>query len=85
MHHHVSSVLSKAGVRTRTAAAREAARPGIGTDAQLAEGETGFPLGQHGRQAAADREVRVPVGHQRGDQRLAVDFGELKDLQTAGR
>jgi len=33
VHHHVSSVLSKIGVATRTAAAREAARMGIGTQA----------------------------------------------------
>jgi DNA-binding CsgD family transcriptional regulator len=33
VHHHVSSVLSKIGVPTRTAAAREAARMGIGTQA----------------------------------------------------
>ena len=31
VHHHVSSVLSKIGVPTRLAAAREAARMGIGT------------------------------------------------------
>ena len=33
VHHHVSSVLSKIGVSSRTAAAREAARMGIGTPA----------------------------------------------------
>jgi len=33
VHHHVSSVLSKIGVATRTAAAREAARMGIGAQA----------------------------------------------------
>jgi DNA-binding CsgD family transcriptional regulator/tetratricopeptide (TPR) repeat protein len=33
VHHHVSSVLSKIGVPTRLAAAREAARMGIGTQA----------------------------------------------------
>jgi DNA-binding CsgD family transcriptional regulator len=34
VHHHVSSVLSKIGVSSRTAAAREAARMGIGTQAE---------------------------------------------------
>jgi DNA-binding NarL/FixJ family response regulator len=33
VHHHVSSVLSKLGVSSRTAAAREAARLGIATPA----------------------------------------------------
>jgi len=33
VHHHVSSVLSKIGVSSRTAAAREAARLGVGTPA----------------------------------------------------
>jgi DNA-binding CsgD family transcriptional regulator len=33
VHHHVSAVLSKIGVSSRTAAAREAARMGIGTRA----------------------------------------------------
>ena len=33
VHHHVSAVLSKVGVSSRTAAAREAARMGIGTPA----------------------------------------------------
>ena len=33
VHHHVSAVLSKIGVSSRTAAAREAARLGIGTPA----------------------------------------------------
>jgi DNA-binding CsgD family transcriptional regulator/tetratricopeptide (TPR) repeat protein len=33
VHHHVSAVLSKIGVSSRTAAAREAARMGIGTPA----------------------------------------------------
>jgi DNA-binding NarL/FixJ family response regulator len=31
VHHHVSAVLSKIGVSSRTAAAREAAKMGIGT------------------------------------------------------
>ena len=31
VHHHVSAVLSKIGVSSRTAAAREAARMGIGS------------------------------------------------------
>ena len=31
VHHHVSAVLSKIGVSSRTAAAREAARLGIGS------------------------------------------------------
>jgi DNA-binding NarL/FixJ family response regulator len=31
VHHHVSAVLAKIGVSSRTAAAREAARMGIGT------------------------------------------------------
>jgi DNA-binding NarL/FixJ family response regulator len=33
VHHHVSAVLAKTGVSSRTAAAREAARMGIGTPA----------------------------------------------------
>jgi DNA-binding NarL/FixJ family response regulator len=33
VHHHVSAVLSKIGVTSRTAAAREAARMGIGAPA----------------------------------------------------
>jgi DNA-binding NarL/FixJ family response regulator len=33
VHHHVSTVLAKIGVSSRTAAAREAARMGIGTPA----------------------------------------------------
>ena len=33
VHHHVSAVLAKTGVTSRTAAAREAARMGIGTPA----------------------------------------------------
>jgi DNA-binding NarL/FixJ family response regulator len=33
VHHHVSAVLAKIGVSSRTAAAREAARLGIGTSA----------------------------------------------------
>jgi DNA-binding NarL/FixJ family response regulator len=33
VHHHVSAVLAKVGVSSRTAAAREAARMGIGTPA----------------------------------------------------
>ena len=32
VHHHVSAVLSKIGVTSRTAAAREAARLGIGAN-----------------------------------------------------
>ena len=36
VHHHVSAALSKIGVPSRTARAREAARMGIGTPAQVA-------------------------------------------------
>src|SRR5215813_3537102 len=36
------------------------------------------------RQPAADRECRVAVGDQDGDQDLAIHLGKLQDLQSAG-
>src|SRR5438309_1556823 len=40
-------------------------------------------LGEPGRQSAADGEGGVAVGHQRRDERLAVDLAELEDLEAA--
>ena len=36
-----------------------------------------------GGKSAADREGRVAVGHQRGDEQLAAHLAELEDLQAA--
>jgi DNA-binding CsgD family transcriptional regulator len=51
VHHHVSAVLSKIGVSSRTAAAREAARMGIGTQALAAR--PGLSGSTRGRPAAS--------------------------------
>src|SRR6202035_2707223 len=40
-------------------------------------------LGKRGRQSAPDREGRVAIGHQRGDERLAIYVAELQDLEAA--
>lgn len=49
VHHHVSAVLSKIGVSSRTAAVREAARMGIGTPAEALPRPTrAIPLAKPG-------------------------------------